>query len=88
MPIQLHNIERYRFRIVGCENAIGIMTKLKTSLPIEETWVDGATEKLSALPTATSALELDVSIDYGNFIRLSIIIISSSHFLISFHLHI
>lgn len=38
------------------------MTKLQTSLVAEETWVDGAAEKLSALPTATSALELDVSI--------------------------
>lgn len=37
------------------------MTKLQTSLVAEETWVDGAAEKLSALPTATSALELDVS---------------------------
>ncbi|XP_031629933.1 microtubule-actin cross-linking factor 1 isoform X28 [Contarinia nasturtii] len=46
-------------RLIGCENAIGIMTKLQTSLAAEETWVDGATEKLSALPTATSALELD-----------------------------
>lgn len=45
----------------SCENAIGVMTKLQTSLVAEETWVDGATEKLSVLPTATSALELDVS---------------------------
>lgn len=37
------------------------MTKLQSSLVTEETWVDGATEKLSAMPTATSALELDVS---------------------------
>lgn len=51
----------FDFRLVGCENAIGIMTKLQTSLANEETWVDGATEKLTALPTATSALELDVS---------------------------
>lgn len=51
----------FNFRLVGCENAIGIMTKLQTSLANEETWVDGATEKLTALPTATSALELDVS---------------------------
>lgn len=47
--------------MIGCENAMGIMTKLQTSLSKEETWVDGATEKLTALPTATSALELDVS---------------------------
>lgn len=45
----------------SCENAIGIMTKLQTSLVAEETWVDGATERISVLPTATSALELDVS---------------------------
>lgn len=45
----------------SCENAIGVMTKLQTSLVTEETWVDGATEKISVLPTATSALELDVS---------------------------
>lgn len=51
----------FNFRLVGCENAIGIMTKLQTSLAHEETWVDGATEKLTALPTATSAFELDVS---------------------------
>ncbi|XP_031629787.1 dystonin isoform X12 [Contarinia nasturtii] len=49
-------------RLIGCENAIGIMTKLQTSLAAEETWVDGATEKLSALPTATSALELDQAV--------------------------
>lgn len=48
------------YRVIGCENAIGIMTKLQSSLAAEETWVDGTTEKLSALPTATSALELDV----------------------------
>lgn len=30
---------------------------------MEETWVDGTTEKLSSMPTATSALELDVSIE-------------------------
>lgn len=54
------------YRLVGCENGIGILTKLQTSLANEETWVDGATEKLSALPTATSALELDVSIESFN----------------------
>lgn len=37
------------------------MTKLQSSLAKEETWVDGTTEKLTALPTATSAYELDVS---------------------------
>lgn len=43
------------------------MTKLQTSLPMEETWVDGATERLAALPTATSALELDVSYRFSLF---------------------
>lgn len=52
---------KYIYRMRSCENAIGVMTKLQTSLVAEETWVDGATEKLSVLPTATSALELDVS---------------------------
>lgn len=52
-----------KIRLVECENAIGIMTKLQTSLANEESWIDGATEKLTALPTATSALELDVSTD-------------------------
>lgn len=54
-------------RLIGCENGIGILTKLQTSLAAEETWVDGATEKLSALPTATSALELDVSTEIIHF---------------------
>lgn len=40
------------------------MTKLQTSLVAEETWVDGAAEKLASLPTATSAYELDVSISF------------------------
>lgn len=40
------------------------MTKLQTSLVAEETWVDGAAEKLASLPTATSAYELDVSIAF------------------------
>ena len=40
------------------------MTKLQTSLVAEETWVDGAAEKLASLPTSTSAYELDVSISF------------------------
>lgn len=51
-------------RLRSCENAIGVMTKLQTSLVAEETWVDGAAEKLASLPTATSAYELDVSISF------------------------
>lgn len=60
----------FHCRLIGCENAIGIMTKLQTSLSKEETWVDGATEKLTALPTATSALELDVSKDSNNIFQM------------------
>lgn len=37
------------------------MKNLQTSMQVEESWVDGTAEKLSAMPTATSALELDVS---------------------------
>lgn len=54
----------YWYRLRSCENAIGVMTKLQTSLVAEETWVDGAAEKLASLPTATSAYELDVSISF------------------------
>lgn len=46
----------------SCESAIGLLKNLQSSIQIEESWVDGQTEKLSALPTATSAYELDVSI--------------------------
>lgn len=45
----------------SCENAIGLMKNLQLPLQVEESWVDGTTEKLSAMPTATSAYELDVS---------------------------
>lgn len=64
-------------RIVGCENSIGILTKLQTSLPKEESWVDGTTEKLTALPTATSALELDVSVMFLFIKKIHFIIILS-----------
>lgn len=37
------------------------MKNLQTSIVVEETWVEKQTEKLQALPTATSARELDVS---------------------------
>lgn len=62
-------------RLRSCENAIGVMTKLQTSLVAEESWVDGAAEKLASLPTATSAYELDVSISlvpkyYQNHIEI------------------
>lgn len=67
------------------------MTKLQTSLANEETWVDGATEKLSALPTATSALELDVSTNFPDmsnhyFFFLSCVSLGL-FFIISIHCH-
>ncbi|TMW45959.1 hypothetical protein DOY81_008958 [Sarcophaga bullata] len=46
-------------RMRSCENAIGLMKNLQLPLQVEESWVDGTTEKLSAMPTATSAYELD-----------------------------
>lgn len=49
-----------------CETSIGLMKNLQTSLPVEETWVDGTTEILHAMPTATSAREIDVS-KFNNF---------------------
>lgn len=50
------------YRMRSCENAIGLMKNLQSSVQVEESWVDGTTERLSAMPTATSAYELDVSI--------------------------
>lgn len=49
------------FRLRSVETAIGLMKNLQTSIVVEETWVEKQTEKLQALPTATSARELDVS---------------------------
>ncbi|XP_037953237.1 dystonin isoform X24 [Teleopsis dalmanni] len=46
-------------RMRSCETAIGLMKNLQSSVQVEESWVDGTTEKLSAMPTATSAYELD-----------------------------
>lgn len=37
------------------------MNTLRSSVQVEETWVDGKTERLLGMPTATSAFELDVS---------------------------
>lgn len=45
----------------SCENAIGLMKNLQSSIQVEESWVDGTIESLSAMPTATSTYELDVS---------------------------
>ncbi|XP_004527544.1 microtubule-actin cross-linking factor 1 isoform X26 [Ceratitis capitata] len=49
-------------RMRSCESAIGLLKNLQSSIQIEESWVDGQTEKLSALPTATSAYELDQAV--------------------------
>lgn len=37
------------------------MKNIQTSVVVEENWVEAHTSKLQSLPTATSALELDVS---------------------------
>lgn len=58
------------FRLRSCETAIGLLKNLQAGIQVEETWVDGTTEKLSSMPTAASALELDVS--NFPFIRVSI----------------
>uniref|UniRef100_A0A1I8MXB1 Dystonin n=2 Tax=Musca domestica TaxID=7370 RepID=A0A1I8MXB1_MUSDO len=49
-------------RMRSCENAIGLMKNLQSSVQVEESWVDGTTERLSAMPTATSAYELDQAV--------------------------
>lgn len=63
-------------RMRSCENAIGLMKNLQSSVQVEESWVDGTTERLSAMPTATSAYELDVSICVKNiFLAISTFLI-------------
>ncbi|XP_055907401.1 dystonin isoform X24 [Eupeodes corollae] len=49
-------------RLRSCETAIGLLKNLQAGIQVEETWVDGTTEKLSAMPTAASALELDQAV--------------------------
>lgn len=49
-------------RLRSCEQAIGLMKNMQSSLEIEEKFVDGAIESLESLPTATATHELDVSI--------------------------
>ncbi|XP_049546731.1 dystonin isoform X35 [Anopheles darlingi] len=49
-------------RMRSVETAIGLMKNLQTSIVVEETWVEKQTEKLQALPTATSARELDQAV--------------------------
>lgn len=39
------------------------MKNIHTSVVVEENWVEAHTSKLQSLPTATSALELDVSMN-------------------------
>ncbi|XP_050322440.1 dystonin isoform X13 [Bactrocera neohumeralis] len=46
-------------RMRSCEAAIGLLKSLQSGIQVEESWIDGQTEKLSELPTATSAYELD-----------------------------
>ncbi|XP_058462233.1 dystonin isoform X44 [Malaya genurostris] len=49
-------------RLRSVESAIGLMKNLQTSIVVEEMWVEKQTEKLQALPTATSARELDQAV--------------------------
>ncbi|XP_039482626.1 dystonin isoform X23 [Drosophila santomea] len=49
-------------RMRSCETAIGLMKNLQSSVQVEESWVDGTTQGLSAMPTATSAYELDQAV--------------------------
>lgn len=49
-------------RLRSCEQAIGLMKNMQSSLEVEEKFVDGAIESLESLPTATATHELDVSI--------------------------
>ncbi|XP_049307104.1 dystonin isoform X28 [Bactrocera dorsalis] len=49
-------------RMRSCETAIGLLKSLQSGIQVEESWIDGQTEKLSELPTATSAYELDQAV--------------------------
>ncbi|XP_058834611.1 dystonin isoform X46 [Topomyia yanbarensis] len=49
-------------RLRSVESAIGLMKNLQTSIVVEEMWVEKQTEKLQALPTVTSARELDQAV--------------------------
>ncbi|XP_039956885.1 dystonin isoform X13 [Bactrocera tryoni] len=49
-------------RMRSCEAAIGLLKSLQSGIQVEESWIDGQTEKLSELPTATSAYELDQAV--------------------------
>lgn len=63
-------------RLRSIESAIGLMKNIQTSVVVEENWVEAHTSKLQSLPTATSALELDVSTHF------SIILYTFSAFII------
>ncbi|XP_018791083.1 PREDICTED: dystonin isoform X11 [Bactrocera latifrons] len=49
-------------RMRSCEAAIGLLKSLQSGIQVEESWIDGQTAKLSELPTATSAYELDQAV--------------------------
>lgn len=74
MKCESHNLLLCRLRSV--ETAIGLMKNLQTSIVVEETWVEKQTEKLQALPTATSARELDVSTPFPAFIPVLVSLLS------------
>ncbi|XP_065369775.1 dystonin isoform X12 [Calliphora vicina] len=46
-------------RMRSCENAIGLMKNIQLPLQVEESWVEDVVDKVAAMPTATSAYELD-----------------------------
>ncbi|XP_055691757.1 dystonin isoform X3 [Lutzomyia longipalpis] len=61
--VKWNNLERkLDARIRECESAQSFMTNLRSSQVKEETWIDGATEELMAMPPPTSAQELDQAI--------------------------
>lgn len=61
------NLNKNFFRLRSIESAIGLMKNIQTSVVVEENWVEAHTSKLQSLPTATSALELDVSTSFRFF---------------------
>ncbi|XP_059607518.1 dystonin isoform X1 [Phlebotomus argentipes] len=61
--VKWNNLERkLDTRIRECESAQSFMTNLRSSQVKEETWIDGATEELMAMPPPTAAQELDQAI--------------------------
>ncbi|XP_065369782.1 dystonin isoform X19 [Calliphora vicina] len=49
-------------RMRSCENAIGLMKNIQLPLQVEESWVEDVVDKVAAMPTATSAYELDQAV--------------------------